>query len=120
SLFVDRGGYRLYPERNRKEVTGESRTVGTPGRGPVVGIHAMFDPHIQNFVDCVATRKRPICDVEIGHRSTNLSHLGNMAYHVKRTIAWDGVREICEGDDEAQQLARREYREPWSLERIEG
>ncbi|WP_425396056.1 Gfo/Idh/MocA family protein [Aeoliella sp.] len=118
SLFVDRGGYRLYKERNRKGVTGDDRIVGTPGSGQVTSIHALFDPHIQNFIDCVASRKRPVCDVEIGHRSTNVSHLGNMAYHAKRTIQWDGVHEECVGDPEAQELATRTYRSPWGLERI--
>lgn len=117
SLFVDRGGYRIYKERNRQGLTGEDRIQGTPGDGKVVKIDEMFDPHIQNFIDCVGTRKLPVCDVEIGHRSTSVSHLGNMAYHTQRTIEWDGQRETCGSDDEANGLLSRQYREPWGLPR---
>jgi predicted dehydrogenase len=117
SLFVDRGGYRLYRERNRAEVTGEDRTEGTPGDGKVVRINGMFDPHIANFIECIGTRKDPVCDVETGHRSSSVSHLGNIAYHTKRTITWDGELERCVGDNEATKWLSREYREPWTLPR---
>ena len=118
SLYVDRGGYRLHKERNRETVTGDDRVVGTPGKGPFTSIHALFDPHIQDFVESIATRKRPVCDVEIGHRSSNVSHLGNISYHTKSMLAWDGVREVCQDDEEAQRLTQREYRKPWLLPRI--
>jgi predicted dehydrogenase len=118
SLYVDRGGYRMYRERSMAGLSGEDRIVGTPGEGKVTGIHELFDPHIENFIECVATRETPVCDVEIGHRSTNVSHLGNIAYHTKRTIDWDGDEEVCRGDDAAQKLTRREYRKPWLLPRL--
>ena len=118
SLYVDRGGYRLHKERNRKTVTGDDRVAGTPGKGPVTSIHALFDPHIEDFVECAATRRRPVCDVEIGHLSTNVSHLGNMAYLAEKTVHWDGERELCLGDEQTQALASRTYRSPWIFDRI--
>jgi predicted dehydrogenase len=120
SLFVDRGGYRVYRERSQGGLSGEDRVVGTPGEGKVTGINELFDPHIENFVECVATRKTPVCDVEVGHRSTNVSHLGNIAYHTKRTIDWDGAAEVCRGDDDAQALTHRDYRKPWTLPRVQN
>jgi predicted dehydrogenase len=118
SLFLDRGGYRIYRERNREGLTGEELTRGSPGEGKVVKIDAMFDPHIQNFIDCIGTRKSPVCDVEIGHRSTSVSHLGNIAYHTKRTIEWDGLNETCGDDEDAQRWLSREYRAPWTLPKV--
>jgi len=49
--------------------------------------------HIQNFLDCVKSRKLPNGDVLIGHRSAQASHLGTMAYLQKRRIDFDPVRE---------------------------
>ncbi len=118
SLFVDRGGYRMYRERNRKGLTGEDLVVGTPGEGKVTGINDLFDPHIENFIECIGTRKLPICDVEVGHRSTNISHLGNIAYHSKSTIDWDGEKELCRNNDAAQKLTRREYQSSWALPKL--
>jgi hypothetical protein len=117
SLFIDRGGYQVYRERNRKAVTGEDRTKCTPGAGKVVQMDDMFDPHIENFIECIGTRKSSYRDVDTGHRSSSFSHLGNIAYHTKRTIEWVGVREQCIGDNEAERWLAREYREPWSLPR---
>ena len=48
---------------------------------------------MQNFLDCVRSRKLPNGDVLIGHRSAQASHLGNLAYVEKRRINFDPVRE---------------------------
>lgn len=63
---------------------------------PVVSVQAsgnMDQDHVQNFVDCVKSRKLPSGDVLIGHRSAQASHLGNIAYVEKRRIQFDPVRE---------------------------
>jgi hypothetical protein len=49
--------------------------------------------HVNNFLDCVRTRKLPNGDVLIGHRSAQASHLGNIAYVEKRRIDFDPLRE---------------------------
>jgi predicted dehydrogenase len=49
--------------------------------------------HVENFLDCVRTRKRPNGDVYIGHRSAQASHLGNIAYLQKRRVKFDPARE---------------------------
>lgn len=49
--------------------------------------------HVQNFLDCVVSRKLPNGDVQIGHRSAQASHLGNIAYLQKRRIKFDPDRE---------------------------
>jgi predicted dehydrogenase len=49
--------------------------------------------HVENFLDCMKSRKLPYGDVVIGHRSAQASHLGNIAYVEKRRIRFDPVRE---------------------------
>ena len=49
--------------------------------------------HVENFLDCCRSRKRPNGDVLIGHRSAMASHLGNIAYVQKRTLHFDPDRE---------------------------
>jgi hypothetical protein len=49
--------------------------------------------HVNNFLDCVRSRKLPNGDVLIGHRSAQASHLGNIAYVEKRRIDFDPLRE---------------------------
>lgn len=50
--------------------------------------------HVNNFLDCVRSRKRPNGDVWIGHRSAQASHLGNIAYLQKRRLKFDPDREV--------------------------
>jgi predicted dehydrogenase len=66
-----------------------------------------------DFLQCIKTGKRPVCDIEIGHRSTSLSLLGMLSLKLGRSVAWDGQKEECPGDPEANELLRREYRAPW-------
>jgi predicted dehydrogenase len=73
--------------------------------------------HYQNFLDCLKTRATPVCDVEIGHRSATVCHLGNMAVRLGRKIQWDPAREQVVGDPEAaaSPMFTRPYRSPWTL-----
>ena len=75
------------------------------------------DNHFQNWVDCIKSREKPIADVAIGHRSATVCHLGNMAVRTGRKILWNAEREQVQGDDEAQAMLSRPYREPWELKR---
>lgn len=71
------------------------------------------DNHMKNWLDCIKTRERPIADVEIGHRSATMCHLGNIARWTGRKLRWDPVKEEFVGDKEANQYLDRERRKPW-------
>ena len=71
-------------------------------------------PHIRNFIDCVRTRKQPSADVEIGHISTALCHLGNIVVRTGRNIRFDAKTETIINDPEASKYLTREYRDHWS------
>ena len=82
---------RLYIDRSRFEF----RPLGRNAQAVVVQAepHDMTLDHVNNFLECVRTRKRPNGDVLIGHRSAQASHLGNIAYLEKRRIDFDPQRE---------------------------
>jgi predicted dehydrogenase len=71
--------------------------------------------HHQNWLECVKTRKLPICDVEIGHRSATVCHLGNIAIRTGRKLTWDAKAEQIVGDKEANAMLSKPYRKPWVL-----
>ncbi len=73
------------------------------------------EAHVQNFLDCVRSRRRPVADVEIGHRSVSACHLGVISYKTGRKILWDSEHETILDDAEAQELTTKEYRPPWGL-----
>jgi predicted dehydrogenase len=63
------------------------------GQPVITPISDSTDAHVNNFIDCVRSRKLPNGDVLIGHRSAQASHLGNISYVEKRRIKFDPVRE---------------------------
>ncbi len=67
--------------------------------------------HMRDLLQAIATRGRPVADIEQGHISTACCILANMAMRFGRTLQWDGQRVV--GDDEANRLLRRGYRAPW-------
>jgi predicted dehydrogenase len=69
--------------------------------------------HADNFLDCVRTRQRPICDAEVAHRSASALLLGGIVKQVQRPLRWDPVAERFIGDEEAGRLLSMAKRAPW-------
>jgi predicted dehydrogenase len=69
--------------------------------------------HMGNFLDCVRSRKTPICPVSVGHRSASLCHLGVISIRLGRKLNWDPQKEQFTGDDEAQSYVTRSMRKPY-------
>jgi predicted dehydrogenase len=103
-IFVTRGKFRATPESIAADPI------------PDNGIHLYKSTnHQQDFLDCVRSRKRPICDVEVGCRSVTVCHLGNLAYWNHRKLKWDPAKEQFVGDDEANKWLNPPKRSPWSV-----
>lgn len=64
--------------------------------------------HVQNFLDCVRSRQKPNADIEIGHLSTRLCHMGNIALRTGKKLAFDAGQESFH-DSQADSLLAREY-----------
>jgi predicted dehydrogenase len=80
-LYIDRGRYEWTP-------------IGRNPQKTVVQASSDIEmDHVENFLDCVKSRKQPNGDVLIGHRSAQASHLGNISYMQRRRIDFDPVRE---------------------------
>jgi hypothetical protein len=96
------------PDRNTKAKQVPPPDIHIPnykGKGGIFG----------DFLHCVRTRERPFRDIEIGHRTATVCHLGNIAYWLKRPLKWDPVKEEILNDPEASRWLDREMREPWRI-----
>ena len=69
--------------------------------------------HYQNFIECIRSGKKPSADIEEGHKSTLLCHLGNIAWRTGRTLHCDPKDGRILDDAKAQALWGREYRKGW-------
>lgn len=101
SMFIGDGGYTLYDNRN-KEVKKENKN-----RGDV--------EHIDNFLAAIRSDKPLSCNAEIeeGHKSTLLCHLGNIAHRTGRTLNCDPQNGHIKDDKDAMALWAREYAPKW-------
>ncbi len=104
-IFVSRGRIEASDERILKE----------PLSSGAIRLYESND-HAQNFVDCIRSRRDPICTAEIGHRSATVCHLGNISIRMGgRKLDWDPAKERFTNDDEANLHVSRPYRKPWKL-----
>ncbi len=99
TIVLDGSNYKLFDIKN-KEVGG--REAGGSER-----------EHIANFLACIKTGDRPHADIEEGHKSTLLCHLGNIAHRVNRVLTTSEKDGHIQNDPEAMKLWSREYRPGW-------
>jgi predicted dehydrogenase len=104
TIYVDRGVIRSTPETILQQPLGE-RDFRLPNVGT---------SHRQNWIDCIRSRRRPVADVEIGARSSQVCQLGNIGYQLRRMLRWDPRREEFVDNAEANRLRSRENRAPWN------
>ena len=112
SLLLDREGYSIVSEDTKVDrddnghfITKEEITAaGKPSRHPEV------------FLESIRNHRQPLVNAEVGHYSSNLGHLMNIAWKVGRSIQWDGEKEQITNDPEANALVTKPYRAPWKLE----
>lgn len=71
--------------------------------------------HQKDWLQSIRTRTKPICDVEIGHCSASVCHLGNIAVQLNRPLNWDPQKEKFVNDIEANMHLSRPMRSPWHV-----
>lgn len=99
-------GWTFYPADKNKPILHEDPKLGQPDDQNIRELWA-------DFLEAIRTGRRPVCDIEIGHRSTNMSLLGMLSLKLGRSVHWDGDKEEVIGDAEANKLLSRPYRSPW-------
>ena len=111
-VFVGEKG-KVCVDRGRFQAEPESLAEGYKANGLPIKLYKSTD-HLRDFIKCVRSRERPICDVEVGARSATVCHLGNLAYWNKRPLKWDPKKEKFIGDAEANTWINRDRRAPWT------
>jgi hypothetical protein len=66
-----------------------------------------------NLLENIATRGKPVADIEQGYISTASCILANLSMKLGRELAWDAENGRIANDEEANKLLHRPYREPW-------
>ncbi len=71
--------------------------------------------HMEEWLQCMRSRKTPSADVEIGHRSVSICHLVNITRQLNRRLKWDPETEHFPADAEANDLLTRPRRKGYEL-----
>src|SRR5579872_1386378 len=103
ALYADRIGYEIYPEPGSPIERKQTNTTDATQR------------HAANFIDCVRSRNPPNAEIETGHRSTTIAHIGNIAFKTGKKLHWNSDSEEFIADAEASKLLSRQARKPWDL-----
>jgi hypothetical protein len=133
----DRSGYKYGKPYPGEPIGGEGGAcfVGSAGRIAVDRNALVSDPpdlvreplrpnevhlyrsnsHSGNFLECVRSRKKTICDADIAHRAASALLLGGVAKQLRRTLKYDPKAERFLNDDEADRLLSIAKRPPWNI-----
>jgi predicted dehydrogenase len=103
-IHVSRGGLTASSDAILKEVIGPEETK----------LYKSLN-HLQNFIDCVKSRKETITPVETAHRSISVGLLGEIAMLRGKDLDWDPAKEVFTNDETANRYLSRPMRSPWHL-----
>ena len=126
TLYGDKGtlkagvmGYDFIPVRGgqavHKDVTMELEQYPEDKTEPRLEKHVApaIRGHMKDLLANMASRGRPVSDIEEGYISSSCCILANLSLQLGRTLAWDAQKGMVAGDAEANRLLRRPYRKPW-------
>jgi predicted dehydrogenase len=108
-MKISRNGFTAYPRDLIQDPPDPASAAIWRGQGIVA------KPHLQDWLDCIKTRRDPNAPVEVGHRSNTICLLGNIARELGRKLRWDPATETFPEDAEACALIDRPRRAGWEL-----
>ena len=111
--FIGTDGEVLVSRGDRLETTPEGLAARPLGPSDIRLYES--NNHQNNWLDCIRTGRRPICDANIGHRTATICHLSGIAERLERPIKWNPETEQIVGDDEAARWTDRPRRAPYVL-----
>jgi len=104
-IFVSRGDIEA----------SDQKLLDSPLPADAIKLYKSND-HMGDFLECMRTRKQPICDAEIGHRSVSLCHLANICLRLGGDkLEWDPQREEFKNSPAANAMVSRAARKPWRV-----
>ena len=113
TIKAHREGYKIIPEYDHKNkkwlVEAKEFKEGQEA-------HA---EHVRNFIDCVKSRKTPICPPDVGRAVAIHVHAANISARIGEPfLEWDDENNCFSNSDKANDYIVPEYRKPWELPKV--
>jgi predicted dehydrogenase len=127
TLYLQYGGYEIVPDvLVKNDFVARTPVDRAAEKGYRKGAAAVIKPrkgkgsedtadHARNFLDCVASRKKCHCDIEVGHRDTTAALIGNIAHRTKSYLEWDAKAERFTNNPQANRHLSYAYRAPYQF-----
>jgi hypothetical protein len=127
TMYIHRSRWEVVPEDvteipsfPRTPIDRESEKGYNPSRKPAMEPRSAKGSqdtafHARNFLDCVKSRGKCNCDIEIGHRSTSATLIANIAHRQRQYLEWDGKAERFTNSETANRYLSYKYRAPYKL-----
>lgn len=112
TVYAGSRGYEIVPEKGGQFQDNKPRMEPVRREADEGELTVVL---MRDFLDCVKTRNRPLCDVEEGHHSAIFAHLANISLETRARLDWDGAAEHITNMEAANQQLQYEYRAPWTL-----
>jgi predicted dehydrogenase len=110
-IFVSRGKIRGGFEPGKED----RKILDEPLGKDATRLYVSND-HMGNFFECLRSRKDPICNVDVGHSSVVVCHIGNISLRLGgKKLSWSPDKQQFK-EAEGNQMLSRQMRAPWSLE----
>jgi predicted dehydrogenase len=109
--FQGTKGQMFLSRRGKIQVWGDRNAKIDP---KIAGEEQNAPAHMANFLDAVREKATANGEIALGHLTSTLAHLGNVATRLGRTLRFDGQSESIPNDEEANALLTRSYREHWA------
>jgi predicted dehydrogenase len=71
--------------------------------------------HVRNLLDCVRSRKDPICAIDVAVQADTLCQISDIAVRLEQKLRWDPAQERFVNNDTANRRLVRSMRSPWRL-----
>jgi predicted dehydrogenase len=116
--FDGENGQWIFVSRSDDVVASDRKLIHEPLPANATRLYLSTN-HGGNFIDCIKSRKQPICNVEVGHRSVSVCHIANICLRLGGDkLTWDPAEEkfTGAGSEEANKWLSRPMRAPWKLE----
>lgn len=122
-IFVTRGAYRAtesdpIPEGSTKALDASSEGILRSKIGDDETKLYVSKEHHGDWLDAIKSRKDPICNVEVGHRSCSVCLISHIAMHVPGILEWDPAAERFNNNDLANSMLSRPQRYPYGTSYI--
>jgi len=129
SMTLSRSGFQVFPDMKVPPQNQIPEFQGHPVGGPERVASGTLAPwcepvrekvyndllasHARDFIDCVKSRRQPVCSLEEAHGVATACHLANISLRLGRKVRWNVEREEIVDDAEASGMLVRPYRKPW-------